>query len=262
MGNAGNKKSEGKGAGNLCNYQIYQLSLNEWGLYSALGIGACFAVSYVFYRSTAVFLCMLPAGILFPVYKKRDLMESRKEELRLQFKEAILILSSSMAAGYSIENAFGASVRELEELYGEQGMITMEFSYIVRQLRMNRTAEQLLTDFAARSGLEEIRSFAEILSVSKRSRGELASVVGHVVHVISDKIQVREEIITMTAEKKLEQKLMNLMPFFIVIYIDLSFPGFFEQMYHTFAGRIVMTVCLLLYILSCILSERIMRIEV
>ena len=47
-----------------------------------------------------------------------------------------------------------------------------------------------------------MENFSVIFTVSKRSRGELASVVHHVVHVISDRIQVREEILTMTAEKQ------------------------------------------------------------
>ena len=185
----------------------------------------------------------------------------RQEELRRQFKEAVLILSSALGAGYSVENAFAASLRELEELYGPEGMITQEFSYIAHQLRMNRTVETLLAEFAVRSGLEEIKNFADIFSVSKRSRGELVSVVNHTVHVISDRLQVREEILTMTAEKKFEQKIMNLVPYFIVFYIEVSSPGFFSQMYETTAGRLVMTVCLIVYCASCFLSYKILDIE-
>ena len=222
----------------------------------------CGAAAYLFYRSVAAFILFLPVGILYPLYKRKSLREQRKEELRLQFKEAILILASSLGAGYAIENAFLEGNRELEELYGKDGMITEEFSYIGHQLKMNRTVEELLTDFAGRSGLEEIGNFAEIFSVSKRSRGELVSVVNHVVHVISDKIQVKEEILTLTAEKKFEQRIMNLMPFLIVLYIDLSSPGFFDQMYETAAGRGVMTVCLFIYGGAIYLAERIIRIEV
>lgn len=243
-------------------YDTYHLSIKEWGLYELLGIAACGAAAYLFYRNMAAFFLFLPVGILYPFYKKKERKERREEELRVQFKEAILILASSLSAGYAIENAFSASIRELKELYGENGMITEEFSYIAHQMQMNRTVEQLLSDFAARSGIEEIRSFAEIFAVSKRSRGELVSVVTHVVHVISDKIQVKEEILTLTAEKKFEQKIMNLMPFFIVLYIDLSSPGFFTQMYETAAGRIVMTICLIVYLCACLLSGRIMKIEV
>lgn len=226
------------------------------------GSAACGMTAYVFYRSFPAFLLMLPAGVLWPFYKRRDLCRLRKEELRLQFKEAIQIVASALAAGYSVENAFIVSVRDLEEQYGKEGMITREFSYIASQLGMNRTVEGLLFSFAVRSGLEEVENFSVIFTISKRSRGELASVVHHVVHVISDRIQVREEILTMTAEKQFEQKIMNLMPYMIVLYVDLSSPGFFSQMYQTLAGRLVMSACLAVYLLACVVSGKILQIEV
>ena len=83
-----------------------------------------------------------------------------------------------------------------------------------------------------------------------------------VVHVISDRIQVREEILTMTAEKQFEQRIMNLMPYLIVLYVDLSSPGFFSQMYETAVGRVVMTGCLVVYLLAWRVSGKILQIEV
>lgn len=243
-------------------YHTYELSLKEWVIYGVEGIVACEAAAYIFYRNMAAFILFFPIGILYPFYRRKECAARRREQLRLQFKEAVLILVSSLSAGYAVENAFGVSIGELEELYGKDGMITEEFRYIAHQLRMNRPVEKLLTDFAARSGIEEIQSFAEVFAVSKRSRGELVSVVNHAVRVISDKIQVQEEIITLTSEKKLEQKIMSAMPFFIVLYIDLTSPGFFSQMYETAVGKIVMTVCLALYVLACFLANRIMKIEV
>lgn len=87
-------------------------------------------------------------------------------------------------------------------------------------------------------------------------------VVNHAVHVISDKIQVRDEILVVTAEKKLEQKLMNLMPFAIILYIDFSFPGFFKNMYETSAGAVIMTCCLIVYAAACLLAGKILQIEI
>lgn len=187
----------------LSDYRVYHLTGPEWIRYLLEGTAVCAVTAYVFYRSFLAFVLMLPAGMLRPFFKRRELCRRRKEELRLQFKEAIQIVASALAAGYSVENAFIASVRDLEEQYGKEGMITREFSYLASQLKMNRTVEALLSSFAKRSGLDEVENFSVIFTVSKRSRGELASVVHHVVHVISDRIQVREEILTMTAEKQL-----------------------------------------------------------
>ena len=246
----------------LSDYRVYHLTGQEWIRYLLEGTAVCAVTAYVFYRSFLAFVLMLPAGMLRPFFKRRELCRRRKEELRLQFKEAIQIVASALAAGYSVENAFIASVRDLEEQYGKEGMITREFSYLASQLKMNRTVEALLSSFAKRSGLDEVENFAVIFTVSKRSRGERASVVHHVVHVISDRIQVREEILTMTAEKQFEQRIMNLMPYLIVLYVDLSSPGFFSQMYETAVGRVVMTGCLVVYLLAWRVSGKILQIEV
>ena len=127
---------------------------------------------------------------------------------------------------------------------------------------MNRSVEQALLDFALRSGLDDVKNFAEVFSTAKRSGGELVSIISHTADVIRDKVQVREEILTMTASKQFELKIMNLIPFFIVIYIDFTSPGFFQIMYTTGAGRILMTICMILYMIAYQTAKRIMEIEI
>ena len=164
----------------------------------------------------------------------------------------MVILASSLAAGYSMENALKASVEELETLYGRDGLVAREFSYMVQQLGMNRPVEGLLADFARRSGLEDIQSFADVFAVAKRSSGDLGSIMRHTAEVIRDKMQVREEIITLTASRQFEQKIMNLIPFFIVFYVESASPGFFGQMYGTGLGRMLMSGCLAVDLVSCV----------
>ena len=71
-----------------------------------------------------------------------------------------------------------------------------------------------------------------------------------------------EDIKTLNASKQYEQKVMNLIPFVIIIYMNLSSPDFFMTLYTKTMGRITMTVCLLLYCLAIFLANRIMDIEV
>lgn len=189
------------------------------------------------------------------------LARERRWRLTLQFKDAIGSLSSFLGAGYSLENAVFAVADELNHLYGSSAMITEEFSLIGKQLRLNKPAEVPLADFAKRSGSEEIRNFMEVFRIARRSGGELCSIIEHTASVIGDRISVTEEINNLTAARRYEQKIMNLMPFAIILYIDLSSEGFFDVMYQTLPGRLVMTVCLLCYGLACLLSQRILAIR-
>lgn len=243
-------------------YEEYHLTLIQWCKYGAGGAAFGILLDYIFYRSYAAYLIFLPLGILYPLMKTKELKRKRLEKLNLEFKEGILLLSSFLSAGYSVENAFSASVKELVLLYGEEGFITREFSHIESQVRMNRSVEKALSEFAKRSGLEDVKNFAEVFAAAKRSGGELVSIIGHTSNVIRDKVMVRQEILTLTAARQFEQKIMNLLPIFIVLYIDMTSPGFFDIMYTTGLGRVLMTICLIVYALAYWLAGRIMNIEI
>ena len=246
----------------VISYDDYRLSPRELLVCELEGIGACALLSYVYYRNLNAFLCLLPFGIAYPWYKKKELKRKRLEKLSSEFKEGITILASSLAAGYSVENAFSASLKELKVLYGENGLIVREFQYIVLQLRMNRPVEQLLSDFGRRSGLDDIDNFAEVFAAAKRSGGRMASIMAHTADPIRERMEVKEEIRTMTAARRFEQKIMNALPFCIVFYIDGASPGFFSQMYETAMGRILMSACLLVYVGAVVMAGRILEIEI
>lgn len=228
----------------------------------AKGWGICALLAYTFYRSMKAFLMMTPFGLCYPVYERSRLKKRRLAELADQFKEAMVVLASSLSAGFSIENALVVSREELIVLYGKDGMIVREFTGMIQQIRTNQPVERVLGDFAARSGIEDIRSLAEVLSVAKRSGGDLGGIMRRTAEVIRDKMQVKEEIRTMTASKQFEQRIMNLIPFFIVFYVERSSPGFFDQMYGTALGRTLMSGCLAVYLISFLLARRILDIEV
>ena len=198
----------------------------------------------------------------YPIYKKKDLKKKRLRQLTLQFKEAIQVLSSFLSAGYSLENGLFMSVRELEALYGKDAMITEEFERLAAGVRMNRPVEQLLAEFGERSGIQDVDHFAQVFGMARRSGGELVEIIRQSAGVIRDKIQVQEEIQTMTAARIFEQKIMNGIPFGMILYIDFTSPGFFDIMYGTWMGRLIMTLCLAFYMGAVMLSGKILDIEI
>lgn len=226
--------------------------------------GICMAgvTAYVFYRSAAAFLILLIPALGYLRIYEQSWRRKRLVCLEQQFKEAIRILAGSLHAGYSVENAIVTSCGELEQLYGPEEMIVREFAYMKEQMNMNCSAEQVIQEFADRSGLEEAERFSQIFQIAKRSGGQLTPVICHTVSIMEDKSQVKEEIRTMSASVQFEQKVMMVIPFLMILYIDTTSPGFFGVMYETGFGRLVMTGCLAMYLLSWYLSRKILDIRI
>lgn len=141
-------------------------------------------------------------------------------------------------------------------------MIVHEFESIVNGLGINKSLESMLSDFAYRSGLDDISNFSETFNIAKKNGGNLVQIITHTSGIIRDKVQIAEDIKTLNASKIYEQRVMNLIPFIIILYMNFSSPDFFVSLYTTFLGRITMTICLGIYCLSIFLADRIMNIEV
>lgn len=257
-----NTSVNGKNSNQVINYRGYRFTASEFIIYSLEGLGLIAVISYLFYHSVIAYLVLSPYLLFFLKGKQEKKKEERLIQLNLEFKEGLVSLSSALNAGYSIENAFREALKDLRMIYGEDKIITKEFQHIVSQIDMNITVESILKNLADRSGLEDIRSFAEVFSTAKRSGGDLIMIIKTSVESIGQKIDVNREIRTLMTEKEFEQKIMNFIPFIIIFYVNFSSPGLLKALYGNLFGIGVMSFCLGLYLLAFYLSKKIVHIEI
>lgn len=243
-------------------YSEYHLSLKEGVAVSMEGAFLVAVIGYFFYRSALACIFLFPLFVLFVREKKKDLAKKRRRELSIQFKDLVLALSANVKAGYSIENALRESYRDMELLYGADSPICFEVRHMLRGLDNNMVLEKLLYDLGVRSGLPDIMQFADVFLIAKRGGGNLTEILEKTAEMVEQKIETDKEIQLMVGAKKMEQKIMNMVPFLIIFYIGTTSRGFFDVLYHNLVGVAVMTACLLFYGAAYLLSKRIVEIEV
>lgn len=243
-------------------YSEYHFQTKERVLYILEGILLVVMIAYFFYQSWIACMCLMPVLVLFMREKKKDLAKRQKQELSRQFKDLILAVAANQKAGYSIENAFRESYKDMEMLYGKEGVICVEIRYIIAGLDNNVVLEKLIYNLGMRSGLPDIIQFADVFSIAKRSGGNMTDILQKTAAVIEQKTETDKEIQLMISAKKMEQKIMNMVPFLIIFYVSSTSKGFFDVLYHNMIGVIIMTVCLGFYVAAYLLSKRIVDIEV
>lgn len=227
-----------------------------------IGIGLVAMLAFFFYRSLWAVPFLIPVYWLYRREAAKTYEQKYRKQVAVQFKDTILAVSANQKAGYSVENAFKQSYQDMVLLYGRESMICKELYVILSGLSNNLTLEKLLYDFGNRCGVEEIKEFAEVFAVAKRNGGNLTEVIERSVSVIEEKIETEKEIQVLISARKLEQKIMNVVPFGILLYVSVTSKGFFDVLYHNPAGVIIMTACLVVYFAAVFLSRRIVNIEV
>ena len=252
-----------KGKNNIkIDYGIYELSFIEIVKNAAVGTGLGALVCWLAYDSIYSFPLAIAIAVIYFIFRKKELAEERRRTLLYHFKDFISALHVALRSGYSVENGIISATKDTELLYGSSDILVKELKNIIGKMKIQMTVEELFTELAGRSGLEDIQMFASLMVIAKRTGGSMSKMLGETRNIICDKIDTKKEIDEQLAEAAFEQKIMSLMPAGIIIYMRLTFSGFIEQLYGNIGGVIVMTGCLALYAASFIWGRKMVRIEV
>lgn len=243
-------------------YKSYQCDLREKLWCAAVSAAFAGVISWLFYRSGYAMALIIPIYLFYRRQYQAGQLKARRERLLQEFKEGMQAVSTALLAGYSMEHAWSEAEKELCELYGEDSLMYRELHLMNTAIRVNQPLEQVLSEFALRSGCEEIESFAEVFSFAKRSGGNFADIIRTTVCKIAGKIEVEQEIATALAGKKMEGRIMSAMPLLILTYLNLTAGDFLDTLYGNILGITVMSLALGVYAISIKLSEHIMDIQV
>lgn len=243
-------------------YDVYHMNKKEFLVCLFKGFLLCLMVSFLFYQN--IFLCLLLSPYLYFFYKKeqRKMTEVRKKKLSLEFLDGIHSLSVALEAGYSVENAFKAAIKDLGLMYSNEALIMKEFQCIVSQINHNIPIEDAIAEFANRSKLEDVECFSEVFKTAKRTGGDLVAIIKMTGKTIGEKVEVMREIETLITAKKMEANIMKLVPFGILGYMLLGSPQFLKPLYHNLLGILFMTFLLVIYLFLTKLVDKIIAIRV
>ncbi len=236
----------------------------EWDLKSAArafagSVLSVLLLAYFFYRSLFAVIPLSFVGYLYFRTRSAEKIRKDKRELESQFMEAIRAVQTALKAGYSVENAFIQSGKDMEREFGRDSAIFREMEMIRRGLVINITLEEMLGDLGRRSGSEAVEDFAGVFAIAKRFGGNMSEVISSSVETISVQIENSEEIRTALAGRKAEFGIMKVMPFGILFYVGITSPGYFDSLYGNLTGTMLMTGLLLVYLAGFYLGDRILR---
>lgn len=224
------------------------------------GVVLLAVIGFLFYNSWMGIMAGSPLLILYYKWEQQKLLKKKEEELNDHFKEALLSILSALKAGYSVENAFVEAYRDLEYRFGSNETIVKELLFINRQVKNNIPIGHLMEEFAKKTGSEDIRDFAHIFKIAKKSGGDMGRIMERTIFIITKRMEMQQDIRLLVAAKRYEQQIMNFVPMGIILYIRLSNPGYFDGLYHNLAGAVIMTAALAVYLAAYRLSEKILAI--
>lgn len=260
------------------NYNVYHMSKKEKILYFLLAFAAGAAVGYLFYGGigkdefgrpttiTYVLNILIPgivgtiAGILFIPIRTQQIIQSKKTKLNTQFRDMLETLSTNLGAGKNVTDSFKSVYDDMKIQYEEDAFILKELEVILSGMNNNIDIEVLLEDFGRRSGNEDIESFANVFRVCYRKGGNIKQTIRATYQILSDKMDIKEEIETIVTSAKSDQNIMIMMPIALIGIIKIMSPEFAEN-FVSFSGIIATTIAIVLFVAAFFVGRKITDIK-
>ena len=246
----------------ITDYDEYYLNLTDLILYIGKACFIVLLIAITFYRSIILFFIFLPCTLIYPFLIKKQLILKRKRELLNEFKDFLKIVKSFLEASYGIENAFLLSLKDMIMLHGEKSLFVRELKMMCKKIKLNIPIDKIFKEFSDKVKIEDINDFSDTFIIVKSNGGNINKVIKNTINIINEKIEIENDIELATAEKRFEQSIMNLLPFFMILYMNFTQKHFLNPLYETIIGRIIMTFALIIYFISIKLSKKILDIEV
>ena len=228
----------------VMNYEVYNFKKWEVIVYFLIAFIVGAFVGFLFYGGLAkdeygqsttltyVLNITIPvivgavAGKLFLPIRNKQIIEKRRIALRGQFRDLLEGLVTSLGAGNNVPDSFAAVYEDLKIQYEADAYIIKEIEVILAGIRHNVPIEDVLMDFGNRSGVEDIKTFANVFNISYRKGGNIKDVIRNTHSIISEKIEIAEDIETTVTSGKTDQKIMLVMPIALISIIKFMSPEF------------------------------------
>lgn len=229
----------------MLNLKQYEFSKKENNIFILGMILVALSVSYIFYRN----LLFAPLIMFFtkPIkqHLKEFLIEKRQFAYLTQFKDFLFMISTAIGAGRSMKDAIKETIPGLQNIYGKDSILSIELTKAYERMQIGGESDtDVLIDMATASGLEDVYDFVTIYSICKTTGASLITALNKAASVIIDKMTIEREIMQIVKRKSEEGGVIFIMPYLVIMFLNLSAPDYIAPLYETFIGRIIMTVVL------------------
>lgn len=260
------------------NYNVYYMSAKEKIFYFILAFLVGGIVGYLFFGGLAkddygnattttyilnvIVFCSVGAitGKVFLPMRTKQIIDKKRKILNSQFRDMLEGLTTAIGAGKNIPDAFASVKDDLANQYNEDSFILNEVNVILDGLQNNTNIEDLLLDFGKRSGINEIDNFANVFKVCYRKGGNIKDVIRNTHEILSDKMEINEEVMTTISSSKLNLNIMTLMPIFMIAAIKMMSPDFAAN-FATPSGIVATVVAVVIFVLAYFIGKKIMVIK-
>ena len=196
------------------------------------------------------------AGFFFPFILVNMKIARRMKAFNSQLGDALILIANSLRTGYSFMQASDMVAQEMRP------PISSEFSRAVKEMNLGVTIEDALANLGKRINSEDLDLVLTAVLIQRQVGGNLSEVLDNIARTIRERVRIRGEIRTLTAQGRISGIIVSLLPVVLGLVIYLLNPEYVKLLFVHPVGKIMLGVAGLGQVIGIIVIRRIVDIEV
>lgn len=206
-----------------------------------------------------IFTGIIASLIFFPM-RRKTLKKKRQNELKQQFRSLLEALAISLSSGMNIPDSLLSAYNDLKVEYSEKAYMVKEVKEMLDGLQNNVPIEKMMIFLGERSQIKDIQNFGTVFEICYRAGGNMKDIIRRTNGIISEKIEISEEIETALSSNKSQFSAMMIIPVGLVLMLRMMSSSF-SASFATVPGIIAITIAIGIFIAAYRLGQRIMDIR-
>lgn len=196
------------------------------------------------------------AGLSIPSVFVRRRIRNRLKLINTQLGDTIAILSNALKAGHSFFQAVDSVSREMT------GPVAEEFIKLQKEINFGVNTEKALENMVARVGSDDLELMVTAVLIQRQIGGNLAEILDNISSTIRQRVKMKGEIKTLTAQGRMSGWVIGGLPFVLAGMMAVMSPDQLKLLVSEPLGYAMIAIALMSEGIGIFLVKKIVSVDV
>jgi tight adherence protein B len=164
-------------------------------------------------------------GFMIPRFWLGRRKSGRLNQFNKQLPDTITLIANGLRAGSSFLQAIELVVREARP------PVSTEFGRVIREVNLGLAFDEALENMVRRVRSDDLELMATAISIQHNVGGNLAEILDSIAYTIRERVRIKGEIRTLTAQQRLSGYVVGFLPIALAGFLFIAAPGFMAPMF-------------------------------
>lgn len=180
----------------------------------------------------------------------------RRKKFTNQLGDMLTMVANALRAGFSFMQAFELISREMDAPMGR------EVQLVVNEVNLGNTLESALDNMQRRVASPDFELVVTAVLIQRQVGGDLASILDTISETIAERVRMRREVMTLTAQGRASALVVSCIPIGLAAAVSILNPNYLKPLIETELGRMFIVAAVILQLIGFIVIHRIVDIEI